>query len=93
MLAWGGVVSTSAVGKGKKGVRLRECVGRTNTEKPIEILTEWEFRERFRIPNGISMRLVDGDPVPTKKESFNAIVFSKKKFNAGLCFHFPSLFN
>lgn len=35
---------------------------------------------------------MDGDPTPTKKQSHNAIYFSKKQFNAGLHFPIPLLF-
>lgn len=30
--------------------------------------------------------------MPTEKESFNVVTFSKEKFNVGLCFLLPSLF-
>ena len=87
-----GVASTSAAGKGKKSGRLRECVDRTHSKKPIELLSKREFRERFCIPNGLAIHLMDGGPMPIKNEPFNATVFSKEQFNAALCFHLPSLF-
>lgn len=89
VLARWGVTSTNAVGKSKKGGRTREGIG---SEKPIELFSKQEFRERFYVPNGISIRLMDGSLVSTEKESFNVIVFSKEQFNARLYFPIPSLF-
>lgn len=57
MLAKGNVAFTSTTIKGKKGGRIG---------KPIELLTKWEFRERFCILNGISIHLVDGNPTPKR---------------------------
>nr|CAN83156.1 hypothetical protein VITISV_022551 [Vitis vinifera] len=90
--AQGGVVSTSATHKGKKGVRSREGVGRTDAEKSIELLTEWEFRERFRVPYGVAICLMVGGPMSTENEPFDSTVFSNEQFNVGLCFSLPSLF-
>lgn len=67
MSAKGGVASTSAVGKAKKGGRPREDVGLTYPKKPIELLSKGEFKERFCIPNGISIHLMEGDPMRTEK--------------------------
>ena len=67
-------------------------IDRTCSKKPTELLSEQEFRERFRILNDISIRLIDGDLVPTEKKSHNAIVFNKEQFNVELCFPLPSLF-
>ena len=92
MSARRGVVSTSAVSKGKKSGRPRKGVGRTHSEKPTELLSKRKFRERFSIPNGLAIRLMNGGPVPTEKEPFNATVFSKEQFNVGLRFPLPSLF-
>ena len=90
--ARGGVTSTSEAGKTKKNVRLREGVRWTNEDKLIELLTEREFRELFRMPCGIAICLMDGGPMSTEEESFNAIIFSKEQFNVGLRFLLPSLF-
>ena len=54
--------------------------------------TDWEFRECFCIPHGVAFRLMDGGPVSTENESFNATVFSKKQFNVRLHFPLRSLF-
>ena len=51
-----------------------------------------EFRERFCIPNGVSVELTDGEAVSTEKGEDHAICFSKEQFNAGLRFPLPSLF-
>ena len=40
----------------------------------------------------IVIRLMNGGPVSTEEESFNAIVFSKEQYNVELCFPLPSLF-
>lgn len=66
--------------------------GRTHSEKPTELLSKLEFRERYSIPNGLIVHLMNGGPVPTEKEPFNATVFSKEQFNVELRFPFPSLF-
>ncbi|KAL6335918.1 hypothetical protein AAG906_003543 [Vitis piasezkii] len=65
-----------ATSKGKKSGRPRKGVGRTHSEKPTELLSKREFRERFSIPNGPAIRLMNGGHVPTEKEPFNATVFS-----------------
>lgn len=59
-------VSTSAAGKGKKNVWTREVVDRTKSGKSIEQLNVREFKERFRVPSGIPIRLLNGDPVSTE---------------------------
>ena len=41
-------------------------VERTWTERPTELLFEWDFREHFRILNSIIVLLVDGDPHPLR---------------------------
>ena len=51
-----------------------------------------EFRERFCIPNGVFMELMDGEVMTTKKSEDNAIFFTKEQFNVGLQFPLPSLF-
>ena len=80
------------VGKGKKGGRLRVCEVWTSSETPIELLSKREFREGFRVPHGVAIRLMDGGPMPTKKKSYNATIFSKEQFNVRLPFPLPSLF-
>lgn len=92
MLASGGVAFTSAAGKGKKGGWTKESVDRTYPEKPTELLSELEFREHFRIPNDISICLMNGGPMPTEKEFHNVVVFNKEQFNVELRFSLPSLF-
>ena len=49
-----------------------------NEEKLIKLLTTQEFRERFYVLGGIVILLMDGGPVSTEEESFNAIIFSKE---------------
>ena len=81
------VASSSAVGPNGKGGS-----GRPYPRKPIEALNEQEFRDRFCLPNGVSVQLVDGDPMPTEKVAHNAIYFTNEQFNAGFRFPLPSLF-
>ncbi|RVW67844.1 hypothetical protein CK203_060993 [Vitis vinifera] len=62
------------------------------TEKSVDKLNVREFCERFCIPNGVSVELMDGEVVSTEKSTNNAIYFTKEQFNAGLRFPLPSLF-
>lgn len=83
--------STSVVGKGKNGGQVGASSVYSNSKKPTKLLFELEFRERFCIPNGISIHLVDGDPTFIEKEAPSAIFFNKELFNAGLRLPLPSL--
>ena len=84
--------SSRAVGQGGKGGRTVMSSRRPYPGKPIELLNKREFRNRFCLPNGVSIQLMEGDPMFTQKVGHNAIFFSKKQFNVGLCFPIPSLF-
>ena len=66
--------------------------GNAHAEKSVEKLSVREFRERFCIPNGVSVELTDVEAVSTEKGDDHAIYFSKEQFNAGLRFPLPSLF-
>ena len=81
------VASSSAVGPSGKNAS-----GQTYSEKPTDKLNERQFRERFCIPNGVSIQLVDGEAMSTEKAANNAVYFSNEQFNAGLRFPLPSLF-
>ena len=61
-------------------------------EKSVDKLSVKEFRERFCIPNGVSVELIDGEVVSTEKNEDHDIFFSKEQFNAGLRFPLSSLF-
>ena len=61
-------------------------------EKSVDKLNMREFRERFCIPNGVSVELMDGEVVSTEKSTNDVIYFTKEQFNAGLRFPHPSLF-
>ena len=63
-----------------------------SSEKPTELLNEQEFCECFCIPNGVSVHLVDGNPMSIEKAAQGAIFFSKEQFNVGLRFPLQSLF-
>ncbi|RVW96410.1 hypothetical protein CK203_029660 [Vitis vinifera] len=53
-------------------------------EKPIDKLSVKEFRDRFCIPNGVTVEFLDEEEVvSTEKAKGRAITFSKKQFNAG----------
>ena len=66
--------------------------GNAHAEKSVDKLNVREFRERFCIPNGVSVELTDGEAVSIEKNEDNAIFFTKEQFNAGLWFPLPSLF-
>lgn len=76
------VESSDAVGQAVAGVR----------SKHIDLMTVGEFKQCFIIPNGVSVQLLKGGPVPTHKADDNSICFFKKQFNAGLRLPLPSLF-
>lgn len=75
-------VATGAAGQG----------GSSKQVKHTELLSEGEFRERFGIPNGVSVQLLEGGDVPTNKSEDNSICFTKEQFNAGLRLPLSSLF-
>ena len=81
------VVSFSAVWQSGK-----DASGEVHAEKSVDKLNVREFCERFCIPNGVSVQLVDGEAVFTEKSADNAIYFTKEQFNAGLQFPLPLLF-
>ena len=62
-------------------------------EKATDKLDTKEFRERFCIPNGVAIELLNGRVlVPSEKAEEKTIIFSKEQFNAGLRFPLPALF-
>ncbi|RVW75917.1 hypothetical protein CK203_051834 [Vitis vinifera] len=65
--------------------------GDAHAEKSVDKLSVKEFRERFCIPNGVFVELVDGEVVTTEKFEDNAIFFTKEQFNVGLQFPLSSL--
>ena len=83
---------SSTAGPGGKGNRTIMGSGRPYLGKPTEFLNEQEFRDGFCLPNGVSVQLVEGDPMPTEKVGHNVIYFTNKQFNTGLRFLLPSLF-
>ncbi|RVW27842.1 hypothetical protein CK203_106095 [Vitis vinifera] len=70
----------------------KEASGEVHAKKSVDKLNVREFYERFCIPNGVSVQLVDGEAVSTEKSTDNSIFFTKEQFNAGLRFPLPSLF-
>ena len=66
--------------------------GDARAEKSLDKLTVRKFSERFYIPNGVLVGLMDGEVTTTEKSEDNAIFFTKEQFNAGLRFPLPSLF-
>ncbi|RVW17506.1 hypothetical protein CK203_085525 [Vitis vinifera] len=60
-------------------------------EKATDKLDVKEFRDRFCIPNGVIVELLNDEEVPVPAEK-NTIIFSKEQFNAGLRFPLPALF-
>nr|CAN79631.1 hypothetical protein VITISV_038057 [Vitis vinifera] len=58
-------------------------------EKATDKLDVKEFRDRFCIPNGVSVELLNDEvPMPTEKAEGKAILFTKEQFNAGLAARF-----
>ena len=82
-----GAASSSAAGQSGK-----DAFGEVHAEKSVDKLNMREFRERFCIPNGVSVHLVDEEAVSTEKFADNAIYFTKEQFNDGLWFPLPLLF-
>ena len=78
--------------KGKEATGVVREGGSGGRVNPTELLNEKEFRDCFGIPNGVSIRLLEGNAVSTAKSGDNSICFSKEQFNAGLRLPFPSLF-
>ncbi|RVW91808.1 hypothetical protein CK203_045906 [Vitis vinifera] len=74
------------LGKTKMVARIGVSFGSPSSGKPTKLLNEQEFRERFFIPNGVSIQLVDGDPTSIEKTAHGAIFFSKEQFNVGSTF-------
>ena len=81
------VVLSSAAGQSGK-----DASGVVYGEKSVDKLNVRQFYERFCIPNGVFVQLVDGEAVSTKKSTDNSIFFTKEQFNARLRFPLPSLF-
>ncbi|RVX09470.1 hypothetical protein CK203_015473 [Vitis vinifera] len=62
-------------------------------EKSTDKLSVKEFRDRFCIPNGVIVELLNGEGVvSTEKAEQDIVVFSKEQFNAGLRFPLSALF-
>lgn len=64
----------------KKIVESSDAAGQAATGgkgKHIDLLMVGEFKERFVIPNGVSVQLLEGGPVPTHKSDDNSI-YSKE---------------
>ena len=81
--------ATSSSSSGQSGKVASRDV---HAEKSVDKLNVREFRERFYIPNGVFVELMDGEVVMTEKSEDNVIFFTKEQFNAGLRFPLPSLF-
>ena len=81
------VTSSSSSGQNEK-----DASRDVHAEKSVDKLNVREFRERFYIPNGVFVELMDGEVVMTEKSEDNVIFFTKEQFNAGLRFPLPSLF-
>ena len=75
-----------------KEVASSSSSGDAHADKSVDKLSVKEFRERFCIPNSVSVELMDGKAMSTEKNEDNAIFFTKKQFNARLRFPLPSLF-
>ncbi|RVW75242.1 hypothetical protein CK203_047180 [Vitis vinifera] len=72
------VVLSSAAGQSGK-----DASGVVYGEKSVDKLNVRQFYERFCIPNGVFVQLVDGEAVSIEKSTDNAIYFTNEQFNAG----------
>ena len=63
-------------------------------EKATDKLDVKEYRDRFCIPNGVIVELLNDEEVLvlTQKAEKDTIIFSKEQFNAGFRFPLPALF-
>lgn len=86
------IIPSGAIGQGGPSCRADSSPARSLLTKPIELLNEREFRERFSIPNGVSVQLVEGGAGSTEKAGDNAMYFTKEQFNVGLRLPLPSFF-
>ncbi|RVX02035.1 hypothetical protein CK203_019418 [Vitis vinifera] len=75
----------------KQGSYLIWPVG--DAEKSVDKLSVKELCQRFCIPNGVLVELMDGEAVSTEKAEDNAIIFSNEQFKAGLRFPLPPSVN
>ena len=85
-------VKKDAVSSNAAGQSGKDASGVVYGEKYVDKLNVRQFCERFCIPNGVSVQLVDGKAVSIEKSADNAIYFTKEQFNAGLRFPLLSLF-
>lgn len=83
------VAFTRGGGRVQKGSQRNTRVGRLISERPIDLLSEQEFRARFHIPDRISIHLVNDEALSSKKQPHNAMYFSNEQFSTGL--HLPLL--
>ncbi|RVW70354.1 hypothetical protein CK203_048717 [Vitis vinifera] len=81
-----------ATSSSSSGQNEKDASRDVHAEKSVDKLNVREFRERFYIPNGVFVELMDGEVVMTEKSEDNVIFFTKEQFNAGLRFPLPSLF-
>lgn len=87
MLARGIIASTNTGSRGQKGGQNCVRAGSPRSECSVDLLSKQEIRDHFCILNNVSILLVDGEPMPAEKLSYNSTYFSKAQFNVGL--HFP----
>lgn len=86
MLARGVIASTNTGSRGQKGGQNCVRAGSPRSECSVNLLSKQEIRDHFCILNNVSIPLVDDEPMPTEKLSYNSTYFSKAQFNARLRF-------
>lgn len=86
------IVASGASEQSGTIVRANQSLAHPLSIKPTELLSKREFRERFQIPNRVSVQLLKDGPVPAENSGDNAICFTKEQFNTGLCLPLLSLF-
>lgn len=92
MSAREGIAFTSGSGRPWKSGRKDTKVRHLRSERPVDVLSEQEFRACFHIPDRIFIHLVDDETPSSEKQSHNATYFNKEQFTAGLHLPLPYLF-
>ena len=85
-----GVTSTS--GRPQQGGWKNTRVKRLRPDRPVGVLSKWEFQARFHIPDIIPIQLTDDKALSSVDISNNMICFTKKQFVEVLRFPLPSIF-
>lgn len=83
IMARGGVASTSERPQqsGRKNTKVRYL----RSERPVGVLSEWEFQAHFHITNNIPFQLTDNEALSFNDIPSNMMYFTKEQFIVELC--------